>query len=55
VRHNGGLDISGEYGSIEIDDNEFEADSKLQDEMNRRYESVTSEGDLRHKERLKRL
>jgi hypothetical protein len=26
VRHNGGLNVSGEYGFIEIDDQEFEAD-----------------------------
>ena len=54
VRHNGSLDISGEYGSIDTEDQEFHPDSKLQDEMNRRYESVTSEGDLRAKEMVKR-
>jgi hypothetical protein len=25
VRDNGGLDISGEYGSLEIDDDDFES------------------------------
>ncbi len=40
VRDNGGLDIAGEYGSIEIDDKEFEADSKLQDEMSKMVRGV---------------
>jgi hypothetical protein len=34
----------------EIEDNEFEPDSKLQDEMNHKFESISSEGDLRAKE-----
>jgi hypothetical protein len=29
VRDNGGLDVSGEYGSIEVDDSDFEASEEL--------------------------
>jgi hypothetical protein len=29
VRDNGGLDVSGEYGSIEVNDSDFEASEEL--------------------------
>jgi hypothetical protein len=53
VRDNGGLDIGGEYGSLEISDSDFEADSKLQNQMNNKYESETCETDIRYKKHLK--
>jgi hypothetical protein len=55
VRDNGGLDISGEYSSIEIDDNDFQVGLKLQKEIVRKYESETCETDLENKQRFKRL
>lgn len=33
IQENGELSISGEYGSIEIDDKDFEADLKLQEAL----------------------